>query len=117
MQRESIVERVAQDTGPYFHQALQQLAQHPLVGEVRSIGLLGALELVADKRRRRFFSKRGEAGSRCRDFALANGLILRATKDTMLFSPPLIMDSTHIDDMLALTRLSLDQTAVSLGIC
>lgn len=116
MQNEGVVERVAEDTGPYFHALLQQLGDHPLVGEARSVGLMGALELVADKSTRRFFDKRGDTGTLCRDFALANGLILRATKDTILFSPPLVMDRANIDEMIDLTRLSLDQTAEALGL-
>jgi putrescine aminotransferase len=116
MQSEGVVERVAEDTGPYFHALLQQLGEHPLVGEARSVGLMGALELVADKSTRRFFDNRGDTGTLCRDFALANGLILRATKDTILFSPPLVMDRANIDEMIDLTRLSLDQTAEALGL-
>lgn len=116
MQSEGVVERVAEDTGPYFHALLQQLGDHPLVGEARSVGLMGALELVADKSTRKFFDKRSDTGTLCRDFALANGLILRATKDTMLFSPPLVMDRANIDEMIDLTRLSLDQTAEALGV-
>ncbi len=116
MRAEGIVERVASDTGPYFSKLLQELAGHPLVGEARSVGLMGALELVADKSSRTFFPKRGDTGSMCRDFALQDGLILRATKDTMLFSPPLVMDRSHIDEMVELTASSLDKTAQALGI-
>jgi putrescine aminotransferase len=115
MRQEGIVDRVANDTGPYFQKRIAELAEHPLVGEARGIGMIGALELVADKDRRRFFSPRGDMGSLCRDLALANGLILRATKDTMLFSPPLVMDKPQIDDLISLTRLSLDQAAATLG--
>ena len=95
---------------------MQQLGDHPLVGEARSVGLMGALELVADKSTRKFFDQRGDTATLCRDFALGNGLILRATKDTMLFSPPLVMERANIDEMIDLTRLSLDQTAEALGV-
>lgn len=116
MQGEGVIERVANDTGPYFQQRLAELAEHPLVGEARAVGMIGALELVVDKSSRGFFQPRGDMGTLCRDFALANGLILRATKDTMLFSPPLVMDKPQIDEMISLTRLSLDQAAASKGI-
>ncbi len=116
MRDEGIIETVANDIGPYFQQRLAELAEHPLVGETRGIGMIGALELVADKPSRRFFQPRGDMGTLCRDYALANGLILRATKDTMLFSPPLVMDRAQIDEMISLTRLSLDQVAASQGI-
>ncbi len=116
MQGEGVIERVANDTGPYFQQRLAELAEHPLVGEARAVGMIGAVELVVDKSSRGFFQPRGDMGTLCRDFALANGLILRATKDTMLFSPPLVMDKPQIDEMISLTRLSLDQAAASKGI-
>jgi putrescine aminotransferase len=116
MRDEGIIETVANDIGPYFQQRLAELAEHPLVGETRGIGMIGALELVADKRSRRFFQPRGDMGTLCRDYALANGLILRATKDTMLFSPPLVIGRAQVDEMISLTRLSLDQVAASQGI-
>lgn len=110
LQREHIVERVCQDTGPYLQQRWLQLADHPLVGEARIAGLIGAIELVADKRERRYFAERGQAGALCRDFALANGLILRATQDCMLVSPPLVISHEQIDELIEKTVKSLDQT-------
>lgn len=116
MRETGIVEQVQSDTGPYLQSCLQSLSDHPLVGEVRGIGMLGALELVADKQSRRYFDKRGDTGTMCRDFANANGLVLRATQDTMLYSPPLIISREEIDEMIALTRKSLDQTAEAIGL-
>jgi putrescine aminotransferase len=110
LQRENIVERVDQDTGPYLQQRWLQLAEHPLVGEARIAGLVGALELVADKQARRFFAERGKVGALCRDFALGNGLILRATKDSMLLSPPLVITHEEIDELIEKTVKSLNQT-------
>ena len=88
---EGIVERVAADTGPYLQQRWAELADHPLVGEARIVGFMGALELVADKASRTFFDPIGDAGRLCRDICVENGLIMRATRDTMIISPPLIM--------------------------
>jgi putrescine aminotransferase len=110
LQREKIVERVEQDTGPYLRERWLQLADHPLVGEARIAGFMGAIELVADRAQRRFFEDRGTVGAMCRDFALANGLVLRATKDSMLLSPPLVMTRDHIDELIDKTVRSLDQT-------
>ena len=73
-------------------------------------GFVGAIELVPNKPERRFFEDRGTVGAMCRDFALANGLILRATKDSMLLSPPLVMTHGQIDELIEKTRKSLDQT-------
>lgn len=107
---EHIIERIQQDIGPYFAEQLASLANHPLVGEVRSIGMLGAVELVKDKKRRSRFDTEGTAGTTCRDHALAAGLILRATGDTMLLSPPLIITRAEIDEILRLIRIALDET-------
>jgi putrescine aminotransferase len=110
LQRENIVERVGTDTGPYLQKRWLQLAEHPLVGEARIAGLVGALELVADKPSRRFFAERGKVGALCRDFALENGLILRATQDSMLLSPPLVITHNEIDELIEKTVKSLDRT-------
>jgi len=110
LQRENIVETVDTDTGPYLQKRWLQLADHPLVGEARIAGFVGAIELVPNKPERRFFDDRGTVGAMCRDFALANGLILRATRDSMLLSPPLVMTHAQIDELIEKTRKSLDQT-------
>jgi putrescine aminotransferase len=110
LQRENIVERVDQDTGPYLQNRWLQLAEHPLVGEARIAGLVGALELVANKHERRFFAERGKVGALCRDFALENGLILRATQDSMLLSPPLVITHEQIDELIEKTLKTLDRT-------
>ncbi|WP_304528927.1 aspartate aminotransferase family protein [Oceanicoccus sp. KOV_DT_Chl] len=107
---ENIIENVQQNTGPYLAAQLQRLSDHPLVGEVRSAGLLAAIELVKDKTSRSRFDSKGTAGSSCRDHALANGLILRATGDTMLLSPPLVITNTEIDQLISKISLALDNT-------
>ncbi len=113
---EQIIERVADDTGPYLRERWHELADHPLVGEARIVGFMGALELVADKNSRTFFEPIGDVGSRCRDTCFENGLIMRATRDTMIIAPPLIMSRAHIDELIELARKCLDITARQLGI-
>lgn len=110
LQREHIVESVDTDTGPYLQKRWLQLAEHPLVGEARIAGFIGAIELAPNKPERRFFADPGTVGAMCRDFALANGLILRATRDSMLLSPPLVMTHAQIDELIEKTHKSLDQT-------
>lgn len=110
LQREKIVDTVDTDTGPYLQKRWLQLAEHPLVGEARIAGLIGAIELVPDKPARRLFEERGKVGGMCRDFALDNGLILRATQDSMLLSPPLVITHAQIDELIEKTVKSLDQT-------
>ena len=114
IREEGIIENTQSVTGPYLQQQLQTLAEHPLVGEVRGIGMLAALELVADKASRRRFDNKGSAGNICRDRALANGLILRATGDTMLLSPPLTITKEQIDEITAKTRIALDEALSAL---
>jgi putrescine aminotransferase len=112
---EGIVDRVREDTGPYFNQAWASLAEHPLVGEARSIGLMGGLEIVADKVSRERFPKDMGAGGICRDFCFANGLVMRPVGDTMIVSPPLVMEHAHIDELVEKAWKCLDLTANTLG--
>lgn len=98
IEQEGLIERVRDDTGPYFARALQdRIASHNLVGEVRSVGLMGAIEIVKDKATRERFSPAGSAAVAIRDHAIANGMMLRATGDTMILSPPLIWTRETID--------------------
>ena len=115
MQREHIVERVSEHTAPYFKQRWGSLAEHPIVGEARSLGLVGAIEIVRGKVSRERFHKDLGAGSRCRDFCVNNGLVMRAVGDTMIVSPPLIVEDKHIDELVEKAWKCLDLTAISIG--
>ena len=98
IEREGLVERVRDDTGPYFAKALRErIAPHGLVGETRSVGLMGAIEIVRDKTTRERFDQDGAAAVVVRDHAIANGMMLRATGNTMILSPPLIWTRETID--------------------
>ncbi len=110
MEREDLVRRTREESGPHLARGLLALADHPLVGETRSLGLIGAVEIVADKaRRRRFGEPPAKAGPIVRDLCIANGLMIRAVRDTLVMSPPLTMSFAEIDRMLAIIRASLDQ--------
>jgi len=111
LKEEGIIERVAVETGPYLQKRLKELESHPLVGEVRGLGFIAAIELVKDKKRREFFDPIGEVGLICRDHCFANGVVLRATRDTMLVSPPLVMSRGQIDELVDGARRCLDLTA------
>jgi len=108
------VERIHEPTAGYFPAASATLAEHPLVGEARSIGLMGALELVPDKPARTRFADLGKAGELCRDLCLENGLVMRAVRDSMVVSPPLISSDEQIDELVPKARKSLDATWDSL---
>lgn len=115
MEREHLVERVAEDVGPYLAKALARLADHPLVGEVRSLGLIGAVEIVAEKgTNKRFGGAEGTAGPMVRDLCIANGLMVRGIRDTIVMCPPLIITHAEIDRLVDIIGKSLDQAAPKL---
>lgn len=116
LEREALVEKVRAETGPHLARRLAELGDHPIVGETRSLGLMGAVELCADKASRRRFEPPGRAGIRCRDHCLAHGVIMRAVRDAMVIAPPLIFETHHIDEAVATLRRALDLTARDLGV-
>ncbi|MDX1483475.1 MAG: aspartate aminotransferase family protein [Alphaproteobacteria bacterium] len=87
-------------TAPLLQAGLRRFADHPLVGEVRGIGLIGAVELVADKRSRAPFDPPGRVGPELALAAQARGLIVRAMGDSIAFSPPLIITADEISLLL-----------------
>jgi putrescine aminotransferase len=99
--RERLVERVAEDVGPYLAKALQRLAANPFVGEARSLGLLGAVEIVSRRgTNQRFGGEEGHAGPIVRDACIRNGLMVRAIRDTIVMSPPLVISHAEIDRLV-----------------
>jgi putrescine---pyruvate transaminase len=106
---EKLVERVA-ELAPYFAKALASLNDHPIVGETRVMGLLGAIELSNDKAKRGRFKEPGRVGTICRDHCFKNNLIMRACWDTMVLAPPFIITKKEIDEIVKLARLALDAT-------
>lgn len=110
LQSEGIVPRVRDDVGPYLAEKWRALGEHPLVGEARSVGLVGALELVRDKPGRVFFEKKGEVGNICRDHCFANDVIMRAVRDTMICAPPLVITREQIDELAEKAWRCLDLT-------
>nr|WP_206736603.1 aspartate aminotransferase family protein [Pseudomonas protegens] len=113
MREEKIIQRVHEKTAPYLQKRLRELNDHPLVGEVRGVGLLGAIELVKDKATRARYQGRG-VGMICRQFCFDNGLIMRAVGDTMIIAPPLVISEAEIDELVAKARKCLDLTLSAL---
>lgn len=96
---------------PRFQQRLRRLADHPLVGETRGIGLIGAAELVADKATRRAFPASAAVGGACMGFAQDEGLITRAVGgDSMAFCPPMIIEEAEIDALFDRFERALART-------
>ncbi len=113
--RERLVERTAEDSGPYLARALDRLRGHALVGEARSVGLIGGVEIVARKgSNERFGGKEGTAGPVVRDICIRRGLMVRAIRDTLVFCPPLIITHAEIDRLVDTMRAALDEAEPAL---
>lgn len=108
IEREGLVERVKNDIGPYFAEALKRIADDPIVGEVRSLGLIGAVEIVSKKgTNERFTGEEGKAGPVVRDLCIKNGLMVRGIRDSIVMCPPLIITKAEIDRMVDIIGRSL----------
>lgn len=114
LEAEGVVDRVRDEIGPYLAGRWKALEAHPLVGEARSLGLIGALELVDPASGERFPEARG-VGTLCRDLCFAGGLVMRSVGDTMIISPPLVISREEIDELIAKARRALDATLARLA--
>jgi 4-aminobutyrate--pyruvate transaminase len=109
--RDRIVEGVREKT-PRFQARLSALADHPLVGEARGLGLIGGLEIVADKDTKRQFDPKQGVAAKCVAFAQAEGLIVRfLVGDRIAVCPPLIITEAAIDELFDRLTRALDRTA------
>ncbi len=107
---EKIIERAKNDLSPYLQEKWLALGDHPLVGEARGIGMVGALELVKDKDTKTSYQSDQNVGMICRDFCFNNGLIMRAVGDAMIICPPLVISHSEIDELVDKAKLCLDLT-------
>ena len=99
----------------HMQAALASFADHPLVGEVRGVGLIGALELVADKAARTNFAPTQGVAARVVEAMERKGVIGRAMmNDSLAFSPPLIITKDELDELFSRTREALDEVAAAL---
>ncbi len=115
IEQEGLVEKVRDETGPYLQGRLAELNDHPIVGEVRGMGLVAGIQLTADKATRAAFEKEGEAGGLCRDACMKNNLVARPVGDSMVLSPPLIISKAEIDELVKRLSASLDDAAAALA--
>ncbi|TRX57829.1 aspartate aminotransferase family protein [Thalassomonas sp. M1454] len=113
---EGIVSNVKASTSPYLQKRWQELAEHPIVGEARGLGMVAGIELVKDKATNERLESDGKAGGVCRDFSIANGLVMRPCGDTMIISPPLVITKAEIDELIEKAKKALDETAKHYGI-
>lgn len=116
LEREGLVDRTRTDIGPYLQDRLREtFADHPIVGEVRGVGLIAAIELVDDKKTRRRFPDYGDVGTQCRNHCFANDLVMRAVRDAMVLSPPLVISRDEVDELVRRAKSAIDATARDLG--
>jgi 4-aminobutyrate--pyruvate transaminase len=108
--RERLVEKAAQKS-PHFQTRLKALGQHPLVGEARGLGLIGAIELVADKSSKRSFDPKAGVGHRVVRLAEEEGLMVRfLAGDSISICPPLVITPAEIDELFDRLGRALDRT-------
>ena len=102
-----------QSVMPRFEARLRAFADHPMVGEVRVVGLMGGIELVTDKATKGRFDPLGSGVARLQAAALARGVIVRGMgpAETIGFSPPLIITNDEIDELFDRFALALDDVA------
>jgi len=99
-EHENLVQRAAQ-MGAYLVEKLDELHKYPIVGDVRGIGLLQAVELVADKETRAYLQPQGKVGGFVRDYCYRHGMILRNNDDILVLAPPLTISEEIIDEMVS----------------
>ncbi|WP_420341932.1 aspartate aminotransferase family protein [Paenirhodobacter sp.] len=110
LEEDGIVTRVREETAPYLKTQWEALAEHPLVGEAKIVGLMGSIALTPDKAARaKFAAKEGTVGYICRERCFANNLIMRHVGDRMIISPPLTISREEVDILIARARKSLDE--------
>jgi putrescine aminotransferase len=110
------IDYVSNDIAPYWQRKWQELRDHPIVGETRTLGMLGALELVREMPLKTRLAPDDESGSVCRDAAMSNGLMVRAVGDSIISAPPLICTRDDIDLLVDRLTIALDLTAKHYGI-
>ncbi|GEO81762.1 aspartate aminotransferase family protein [Pararhodospirillum oryzae] len=103
-------------SGARMQARLQALTAHPLVGQARGVGLIGALELVEDKATKRAFDPARAVAPKVVERAQDHGVILRAMAgDAIAFSPPLIISEAEVDEMIDRFTRALDEVTADLG--
>ncbi len=116
IEEEGLATRAAGPIGAYWREVLTEtFKDHPMVGQIRTKGLLACLELAEDRSRRKRFDEKREVGSTCRDLSVKNGLVMRAVRDGMVLSPPLIVTEAQVDEIAAKARKSIDETMTAVG--
>jgi 4-aminobutyrate--pyruvate transaminase len=105
----------ARTVGAHMQKRLRKLASHPLVGEVRGVGLIAAVELVSDKANKTPWGDVGALGGLVNGFMQQNGVISRNMGDAVAFCPPLIITEPQVDQMIDAFERSLEAASKQVG--
>lgn len=100
---------------PLFQERLQGLGRHPMVGEARGVGLMGALEMVADKRTKQPFDGKLGVSERVAQEALRNGLICRPLGASVVLAPPFVISPPQIEELFSILTRTLDAVQTGIG--
>lgn len=111
LDEEGIVRRAAEVTAPYLKAKWESLADHPMVGDTRIVGLMASLALTPNKATRaKFAADAGTVGLICRERCFANNLVMRHVGDRMIISPPLVISEPEIDLLHERALKAIDET-------
>ena len=114
LQKEDLVRRIKNDIGPYLHAKWRSLGEHPLVGDTRMVGLMGAFEIVSNKEPIERFDEQQGVGALFRDILTDDGVCLRAVGDTIICAPPFVLSHTEADELIDKTWAALNRVQKTL---
>jgi putrescine aminotransferase len=110
IQEENILDHVRNVAATYLKEKWEGLADHPLVGEAKIVGLMGSIALTPHKdSRAAFAAEAGTAGYITRERCFANDLVMRHVGDRMIISPPLVIKPEEIDQLVERAWIALDE--------
>ncbi|SEO06722.1 putrescine aminotransferase [Salinihabitans flavidus] len=110
LEEENVIGHVRDVAGPHLKEKWEALADHPLVGEAKICGMMASIALTPDKATRAAFAAdAGTVGFICRERCFANNVVMRHVGDRMIISPPLVISTDEIDQLVERARRSLDE--------
>ena len=114
IEREGLVARVRDHLGPKLAVGMKRIAAHPMVGEARSVGLIGAVEIAKNGTNQRFVGDQS-SGIVVRYACIKRGLMVRAVRDSIVMCPPYIITDDELEFMITTILAALDEAATVLS--
>ena len=116
LKNDKVIENAAADIMPYFQAQLRTLESHPIVGEVRGMGMVAALEIAKNKSAKERLAPDCAGGAMVKMQAIKHGLMVRSVGDAIVTAPPMVCTRAEIDLLIARLTIALDYTAKHYGI-